>query len=133
MNSQWNPSLYEVWRQKIAEDVEKQVVRRVCWDSKVPGICARTKVAVPLAWHVPQDTWRKVRSPAPSPSRAGRAARAPEGTWILEVPGGNRDKVGDTQRQYTFAGTVDAGIREVGVLGNTWKREELRHVRPLLA
>ena len=24
MNSQWNPSLYEVWRPKIAEDIEKK-------------------------------------------------------------------------------------------------------------
>ena len=24
VNSQWNPSLYEVWRQKIVEDIEKQ-------------------------------------------------------------------------------------------------------------
>ena len=27
VNSQWNPSLYEVWRQKILEDIEKQTVR----------------------------------------------------------------------------------------------------------
>ena len=46
MNSQWNPSLYEVWRQKIAEDIEKQAVTRVHWDSKVPGICVETKAAV---------------------------------------------------------------------------------------
>ena len=46
VNSQWNPSLYEVWRQKIAEDIEKQPVRRLCWDGKVPGICVGTKAAV---------------------------------------------------------------------------------------
>ena len=40
VNSQWNPSLYEVWRPKIVDDIEKQMVRRLCWDSKVPGICA---------------------------------------------------------------------------------------------
>ena len=45
VNSQWNPSLFEVWGQKVAEDMEKQTVRRVCWDCKVPGICARTKAA----------------------------------------------------------------------------------------
>ena len=106
MNSQWNPSLYEVWRQKIAEDVEKQVVRRVCWDSKVPGICARTKVAVPPGRCLLQDMGRRVRAPAPSPTREG--SLAPGGTWVLEVPGGNTDEVGDTQRCCSPAGTVDA-------------------------
>ena len=43
VNNQLNPSLYEVWRQKIAEDNEEQTVRRVHWDSKVPGICIGTK------------------------------------------------------------------------------------------
>ena len=43
VNNQWNPSLYEVWRPKIVEDIEKQTVRRLCWDAKVPGICAGTK------------------------------------------------------------------------------------------
>ena len=42
-NCQQNPSLYEVWRQKFAEDIEKQKVRRLPWDSKVPGICTETK------------------------------------------------------------------------------------------
>ena len=45
VNNQLNPSLYEVWRQKIAEDIEKPVVRRLHWGGKVPGICARTKTA----------------------------------------------------------------------------------------
>ena len=45
MNPQWNPSLYEVLRQKIAEDIEKQTVSRVCWDGKVPGMCPGTKAA----------------------------------------------------------------------------------------
>ena len=40
--------LYEVWKPKIAEDVEKQTVRRLCRDSKFSGTCAGTKaVAVP--------------------------------------------------------------------------------------
>ena len=39
-NSQQNPSLYEVWRPKIVEDIEKQTVKRLHWDGKVPGICA---------------------------------------------------------------------------------------------
>ena len=45
VNSQWNPSLYEVWRPKIGEDTEKQMVRRLHWDSKVPGIHTGTKAA----------------------------------------------------------------------------------------
>ena len=50
---------------------------------------------------------------------------------MLEVTGGgNRDEVGDTQRQYTSTGTVDTSTREIGVLGNTWRREELGRVEP---
>ena len=45
VNSQWNPSIYEVWKQKISEDIEKQTMRRVLWDGKVPGICTGTKAA----------------------------------------------------------------------------------------
>ena len=78
MNSQQNPSLYEIWRQIIAEDIEKQMVRGSCWDGKVPGICMGTKAAVLLAQCLPQDTVRRVRSPAPSPTRAGRASRNQE-------------------------------------------------------
>ena len=46
VNSQLNPSLYEVWRQKIAEDIEKQTVKRLRWDGEVPGICVGTKAAM---------------------------------------------------------------------------------------
>ena len=49
---------------------------------------------------------------------------------MLEVAGGSRDEVGDTQRQHTSAGTVDAGTREIGVPGDMWRRKELGHVRP---
>ena len=49
---------------------------------------------------------------------------------MLEVTGGNRDEVGDTQRRYTSAGTVDTGTREIGVLGDTWRRKVLGHVGP---
>ena len=45
VNSQWNPSFYEVWRQKIMEDIGKQMARRLCLDSKIPGNCAGTKAA----------------------------------------------------------------------------------------
>ena len=48
VNRQWNPSIYEVWRPKIVEDIEKQTVRRLHWDSEVPGICAGMKAAETL-------------------------------------------------------------------------------------
>ena len=51
---------------------------------------------------------------------------------MLEVTRGSRNEVGDTQRQYTTAGTVDSGTREIGVLGDTWRREELGCVGPRL-
>ena len=51
---------------------------------------------------------------------------------MLEVTEGNRVEVGDTQRWYAFTGTVDAGTREIEVPGDTWKREELSHIGPLL-
>ena len=76
--SQRNPSLYEVWRPKTVEDTEKQTVR-LPWDGKVAGICARPSAAVALAWHLTQDNWKRVRSPATSPTRAGRAAQHQEG------------------------------------------------------
>ena len=46
VNSQQNPSLYEVWRPKIAEDIEKQLVRRLCWEGKVPGMCMGAKACI---------------------------------------------------------------------------------------
>ena len=49
---------------------------------------------------------------------------APGGTWMLEVAGGNRHKVGETQRWCTTARTVDPGTRESGVLGDTSVREK---------
>ena len=49
---------------------------------------------------------------------------------MLEVSGGNRDEMGDSQKQYTPAGTVDAGTREIGVPGDTWRREESDLIRP---
>ena len=63
VNTQWNPSLYEVWRPKIVKEIEKQTVRRVCWDTKVLGICAGTKAAAAPAWRLFQDTGRTVRRP----------------------------------------------------------------------
>ena len=46
VNSQQNPSLYEVWKPKIAEDIEKQMVRRLSRDGKIPGTCTGTMTAV---------------------------------------------------------------------------------------
>ena len=88
VNSQWNPSLYEVWRPKIVDDIEKQMVRRLCWDSKVPGTCMRTKAAAAPGQGLPQDPG----SPAPSPTRAGRAAWQPEGSECLKLLGGIETK-----------------------------------------
>ena len=48
----------------------------------------------------------------------------------MEVTGGSRDEVGDTQRRYTSAGIVNAGTREIEVPGDTWKKEELDPVTP---
>ena len=49
---------------------------------------------------------------------------------MLEVAEGNRDKMGDTQRQYTSSGTADASTKEIKVPCETWRREELGLVRP---
>ena len=65
VNSQWNPSLYEVWKPMIAEDIEKWMVRRLCKGSKVPGTCMGMKAAVtpglvPGAGHqLLQEIWRR--------------------------------------------------------------------------
>ena len=87
VDSQWNPSLYEIWRPKIAEDIEKQ------W-----GDCAGTvrslgsaqgpRLLWTLAQHLWQDTRKRVRSPAPSPIRAGRAAWHQEGPGCWKLLGG---------------------------------------------
>ena len=92
VNSQWNPSLYDVWRQKIAEDIKNQMVKTLCWDSNVPGICAGTRAAVPPAQHLPQDMGRRVRAPAPSSTRAGRAARHQKGFGWWKSLGGVETK-----------------------------------------
>ena len=49
---------------------------------------------------------------------------------MLEFAGGNREEVGDTQRQYKSIGTVGTGTREIEVPGDTWRREELGPDRP---
>ena len=59
----------------------------------------------------------------PLPNRA-----APGWTWMLEVPGGNKDEVGDAQGQCSPAETVDASwviTREIGEPGDAWRRSGL--------
>ena len=92
MNSQWNPSLYEVWRQKIVEDIEKQTVRRLqSPGERSLGSVQGPRLLWPLVRCLLQDTGRRVRSLAPSPTRAGRAAWHQEGPacwkslWGLEM------------------------------------------------
>ena len=92
VKSQWNPRLYEVWRQKIAEDIEKQTVRRLHWDGKVPGFCSGTRAATAPSRCLLQDTKRRVRSPAPSTTRAGRAAQKQEGLGCWKLLGGIETK-----------------------------------------
>ena len=43
---------------------------------------------------------------------------------MLEVAGENGDELGDIQKWYISAGTMDASTRAVGVLGDTWGREK---------
>ena len=57
VNSQQNPSLYEVWKPKTAEDVEKQMVRRLFKDGKLPGTCMGTLEVPVLAL-----SWRRAGS-----------------------------------------------------------------------
>ena len=46
VNSQQNPSLCDIWKLKIAEDIEKQMIRRLFRNSKlVPGTLARAMTA----------------------------------------------------------------------------------------
>ena len=83
--------LIEVWRTKIAEDIEKQTVRRLHWDGKVPGICVGTEAAA--APGPPPDAGyreeNEITSSLSNQSREGTLASG--GTWMLEVAGGNRD------------------------------------------
>ena len=97
VNSQQNPSLQEVWRQETAEDTEKQTARRVSWDGKVPGVCAGTTAAEAWVPHLSRDTGRRVRGPAPSPTRAGWAVRHQEGPGCWKSRGDVETK-GETHR-----------------------------------
>ena len=100
---------------KIVEDIEKQTVRRFLWGTKFLGISTGTKAAVapglaPAAgayMRLPGACCRCLQAPAwcrilgpetnkqllPPPNWEDRVA--PGWTWMLEVPGANKDKVGD--------------------------------------
>ena len=43
------------------------------------GFAQGPRLLWPQTWRLPQDTWRRVRSPAPSPTREGRANKHQEG------------------------------------------------------
>ena len=112
---------------KIAEDIEKQTVRRSCREVRSLGSAWGPRLLHP-SLATPTGYGEESISSLPYQNREGHPA--PGGTWVLEVAGGNRDKVGDTQRRYTSTGTVDTGTREIEVAGYTWRREELGYVRP---
>ena len=105
------------------------MVRRLHWDGKVPGICWGPRLLQPWpgACH---RIWGGVLDHQLPLLKNREGSLVAGGTWMLEVAGGNREEVGDTQKQYTSAGTVDAGTRETEVPGDTWRREELGRVRP---
>ena len=71
---------------------EKQMVKRLCWDGKAPGICAGTKAAVAPGLGPAVGYGRRVRSPATSLTRAGRAAWHQEGPGCWKLLGGIETK-----------------------------------------
>ena len=115
---------------KIVEDIEKQMVRRLRWDGKVPGICAGTQATVApgsaLVTRYREES--QITNSLRYQSREG--SLAPGGTWMLEVAGGNRDEMRDTWRQYTSTRTVEASTREIEVPDDIQRMEELGCVRP---
>ena len=115
---------------KIVEDIEKQMVRRVHWDGKVPGASAGTR-AVAASGPECASACRTIlgREPGqqlpPLPNREDRVA--PGWSWMLEVSRENKDEVGDAQRQCLPAETVDIGwvfTREIGEPGDAWRTEK---------
>ena len=92
---------------EIVEDIEKQTVRSLHWDVKVPGTwrgdlgscspwpgarvssCCRSFGGEP-------DHHLYLRSSLPYQSKEGNLT--PGDTWMIEVAGGSKDEVGDTQR-----------------------------------
>ena len=70
VNSQWNPSVHGRLEAKTIENIEKQTIRRLYWDNKVPGTRAGTRAAAAPSL-VPQDPWMRAKSTAPSPAKQG--------------------------------------------------------------
>ena len=131
VNSQWNSSLYEVWRPKIAQDIENLTVRQLHWDSKIPGIFAGTKADEAWPSPAPATGYREEsQSTSSLPYQSRKGSPAPGGSWVVEVAGRNTDKVGDTHRRYTSSGPVDASPPKMGVPGNTWRKEEFGRMGP---
>ena len=88
------------------EDIETQTVRKLCWDGKLPGICAGTEAAASPC-HEPATgslEESQITSSLPFSSREGSAA--PGGIWMLEATGGIKMK---WEMHSTPTGTVDAG------------------------
>ena len=56
------------------------------------GSVQEPRLLWPLAQHLPQDTWKRVRSSAPSPTKAGRASWHQEGPGCLKSLGGIKMK-----------------------------------------
>ena len=78
----------------MVEDIEKEMVKILCWDSKVPGTCARTKAAgapAPVPAAVVSSGHRIFggepdQQMPPLPKQGGHWA--PRERWILEVTWG---------------------------------------------
>ena len=71
VNSQRKPSLYEVWKPKSVEGIEKQTVRRLRLDAKVPGIGTGTEAAVAPTWHLHRILGRELDHQFPSLQEQG--------------------------------------------------------------
>ena len=93
-------------------------------DGKVPGTSKGTRAAAAHGL-VPAGTCHRIlgREPnqqlPPLPNQEDRAA--PGWTWVLEVAGGNKEEVGDTQGLCSASGTVEVGwviTREIGEPGD---------------
>ena len=114
---------------KIVEDIEKQMIRKLLWDSKVLGTSADTRAAA-APGQEPAGTCHRILGQGPNqqpPPLLNRDREAPGWTWMLEVTGENKDDVGDTQVRGSPTETVNAGwliTRENGEPGDAWRREK---------
>ena len=60
----------KVGGQKVG-DIEKQIVRRLGWDGKVPGTSMGTRATETPSQHLTQDPWMRAKSTAPSLAKQG--------------------------------------------------------------